>query len=589
MLKKIIQSILIFVIIFSYSPKYAFASSSIFSDSFGSSSSNTVSGWTETESGASKARITTSSPRAGSTTGHVRLTRSTSIQKTVDLSGFENIYLKYYWRGDSDAENTGDNADYLKVYWKKSSDTDFILLNSHTDPETQDDWSDEISLSLDDATNESIDIKFTSYTTADNEEIRIDDISIVGDELLENTLELCSDDTDNDLDEDTDLEDEDCSSFKPKLTITKIVINDDEAPNTGTKVVADFSLFVGETEVSSGTENTFMDGDYSISETNDEGYTATFSGDCNEEGDITLEAGDTKSCTITNNDSYVPPPSENTLVLCTDTLDNDEDESVDLNDPDCESFKPKLTVNKIVINDNGRSAISSDFNLFVGETSVSSGIQNIFNVGNFVISETASSTYTATFSGDCDISGNISLSAGDVKVCTITNNDIAPVVCESGFHREGEVCVADPVSEVVEESEGRSGSSRRNNSGGQVLGAFTENTNSTTTQTTTNTNSNNSTCEEYIKTYIKFGQNNDVEDVKRLQIFLNEHMKANIPITGFYGEITMSWVKKLQEMHKDEILTPWGIVDPTGYVYKTTKRFINIKKCPGLANQPIAL
>ncbi len=96
-------------------------------------------------------------------------------------------------------------------------------------------------------------------------------------------------------------------------------------------------------------------------------------------------------------------------------------------------------------------------------------------------------------------------------------------------------------------------------------------------------------------TYMKMGKkNNDVEDVKRLQSFLNENMGANLPVSGYFGSLTKKWVKKFQVMHHAEIIQPWedagytgkDLKDGTGVVYKTTKRAINLIKCATL-NEPM--
>jgi hypothetical protein len=113
--------------------------------------------------------------------------------------------------------------------------------------------------------------------------------------------------------------------------------------------------------------------------------------------------------------------------------------------------------------------------------------------------------------------------------------------------------------------------------GGEVLGASTE----------------APVCEEYLKDYIKFGANNNPEEVKKLQIFLNQFFEVKNPVTGFYGTTTFEMVKKFQAHQEAATLKPWqnaGLPTdgPTGYVYKTTKRWINILKCPQLIeNSPI--
>jgi hypothetical protein len=171
-----------------------------------------------------------------------------------------------------------------------------------------------------------------------------------------------------------------------------------------------------------------------------------------------------------------------------------------------------------------------------------------------------------------------------------------PVVedeCESGFVLEGESCVPEEDNEGDDEDDSTPpaaqstqtpGGRRRDVSGlfssggGEVLGASTD---------------ESLTCEPYLKEYIKFGANNNPEEVKKLQIFLNQFFELDNPVTGFYGQLTFDMVKKFQAHQEAGTLTPWMVAGlptdgPTGYVYKTTKRWINILKCPEMIqNTPI--
>jgi hypothetical protein len=85
----------------------------------------------------------------------------------------------------------------------------------------------------------------------------------------------------------------------------------------------------------------------------------------------------------------------------------------------------KLTVQKIVINDNGGTNVVSDFPLFVNGQQVTSGVQNTLMPGSYTVSETSLAGYTAVIGGDCASNGTITLGYGDVRTCTITNNDQA--------------------------------------------------------------------------------------------------------------------------------------------------------------------
>lgn len=89
-----------------------------------------------------------------------------------------------------------------------------------------------------------------------------------------------------------------------------------------------------------------------------------------------------------------------------------------------------INVVKTVINDNARTKKISDFPLFVNGASVSSGATNIYpaTYSAYTVTETSDPNYIRSFSGDCDVNGNMTLIAGDNKVCIVTNDDIgAPV------------------------------------------------------------------------------------------------------------------------------------------------------------------
>ena len=142
-------------------------------------------------------------------------------------------------------------------------------------------------------------------------------------------------------------------------------------------------------------------GTYSVSETAMDGW-MTVSNTC---VDVAVAAGETETCTITN------------LKL------------------------PMITVTKMVVNDNTGTATSSDFTIHVhdmsGTTTVDvagspqpgSAVGSTYTVapGPYHVMETGGPAgYTATIGGDCASDGSITLAAGDVKSCTVTNNDEPP-------------------------------------------------------------------------------------------------------------------------------------------------------------------
>jgi len=205
------------------------------------------------------------------------------------------------------------------------------------------------------------------------------------------------------------------------LHVIKHVINDD-----GSKEIAsDFILHVkgsggmGSSEVtgspapgveSPGTSYSLTAGTYTVSEDTHSGYTPSFSGDCDSHGNITLTSGGSGTCIITNDDIAVPHSATSTLHVI-----------------------------KHVIND-GSKEIASDFILHVKGTggmgssevvgSPAPGVESPGNsysltAGTYTVSEDVHTGYTSSFSGDCDSHGSVTLVAGDSKICTITNNDIA--------------------------------------------------------------------------------------------------------------------------------------------------------------------
>lgn len=211
-----------------------------------------------------------------------------------------------------------------------------------------------------------------------------------------------------------------CAAASATLNIIKHVINN----NGGIKNAGDFTLTIGgvtavggntvtgaESPGVSKTLSTF--GAYTVTETDVAGYSQSSSADCSG----TIVAGETKTCTITNDDIVAPA---------------------------------SINVAKIVVNDNGRTKIIADFSLFVNGTSVISGVTNVFSApADYVVTETADSQYARTFSGDCDINGHLSLVPGDTKFCIITNDDIA-IVTPPGVGGSGTPTVIPPVPPLID-------------------------------------------------------------------------------------------------------------------------------------------
>ncbi|MFZ2038730.1 MAG: ice-binding family protein [Minisyncoccia bacterium] len=267
----------------------------------------------------------------------------------------------------------------------------------------------------------------------------------------------------------------------PQLTVTKTVDN----TGGGTKLISDFPLFIDGSSVTSAVASTTTIGLHTVTETTDPNYTSTIGGDCAANGTITLAMGEEKTCSITN--TYVPASpgtlhiikqvtnnnggtaiaSDFTLNVtgtnvssssfsgsaagvditldagsytvtepiiptgylqsgsgtCSGTIASGETITCTITNDD---VAPQLIVNKIVINDNGRTKLISDFPLFIDGSSVVSGVASTTTIGSHTVTETTDSNYTSAFGGDCAADGTVSLALGEVKTCTVTNDDVTP-------------------------------------------------------------------------------------------------------------------------------------------------------------------
>ena len=71
--------------------------------------------------------------------------------------------------------------------------------------------------------------------------------------------------------------------------------------------------------------------------------------------------------------------------------------------------------------------------------------------------------------------------------------------------------------------------------------------------------------------------------------FLKEFIEPNLSITGVFDQETFNAVIAFQLAHSGQIIGPWASVgllgqsEATGYVYKTTRRQINLLMCPLLS------
>lgn len=402
------------------------------------------------------------------------------------------------------------------------------------------------------------------------------------------------------------------------LTVTNVIVG-------GPSSQSDFNLMVGITPVVSGVSTDFPINSsaqvYVLNPPAD--YSLAYSGDCAPFGFINfVTAGQHYDCTLTNTYGTTTSTSTNsapTIALngsstidiiqgttfvdpgasATDTEDGDLTSSIVTTGSVDASTTGTYILTYTVTDTGGLSAsttrtvnvnasVPQTFQLTVstsgeGSGTVTSGDNKIncvsgseeactaaYNDGDQVtLTATAGdgSTFTDTWSGAC---------TGNNPVCTVTMNS-----AQSANAHFSLSSTTTATTTTTTTTTGGSGSSipggHRHSSGstgGQVLGisigpdGFLE-------------------CSDpYLTEYLHIGNKNNPEQVKKLQQFLNAYLQIDLPVTGTFGQMTYDAVMKFQSMNEAAILAPWGNAGlptgPTGYVYKTTKRWINILKCPTL-------
>ena len=152
----------------------------------------------------------------------------------------------------------------------------------------------------------------------------------------------------------------------------------------------------------SGTKIPVDPGTHTAAETQLSGYTFDgFSGDCDSSGKVTVALGETKTCTLTNDDQQA-----------------------------------YVIVEKIVNNNHCGTAQPDDFNLTLDGKATTSGTKVPVDPGVHTAGETSQSGYAFVgFSTDCNDQGEVTVALGQTKTCTLTNDDQqAYVTVVKGVH-----------------------------------------------------------------------------------------------------------------------------------------------------------
>ncbi len=197
---------------------------------------------------------------------------------------------------------------------------------------------------------------------------------------------------------------------KPGLTVNKVCVPSTDtghfnlqidAATAGTGANAACGGTTGAVEVTIGSHTA---GETAGTGTVLSNYITVISGDCAANGTVTLAAGDSKTCTITN------------------------------------TRKPHLTVNKVCVptTDPGHFNLQIDAaNAGTGADAACGGTTGSVEstIGGHTVGETAGTNtdlanYVTVISGDCAANGTVTLAAGDNKTCTITNSRKAVLIVD---------------------------------------------------------------------------------------------------------------------------------------------------------------
>jgi len=480
------------------------------------------------------------------------------LMKSISTAGYEELTVAYSFKADDldgaesghaddvTVEYTADGVTWNTLYMIVDGEDDHIpdtevgiYLKSHTLPS-------------DAADNANFAFRFNANLVGGPDEVWIDDVTlsgeVIGDDATttepveEETLyEHCDDDIDNDQDGDTDLFDLGCVAFRQTVTIFTEV-------SGGAALASEFLLEVlfGTTTLSSnipgstsGVEVTSpREGSWRVVQTTVADYSATFSGDCDTDGFVEMIFNTNKNCTITN-------VFGTTTQATTTPTDTDQDDIAD----DSDNCPFVANPDQADTDQDGEGDVCDETPLppqSVGESAEA-----------FSGSQSGSVPPACADGSDNDNDGFADLN--DSGCTDSLDND------ESGD--------GPPPTPLTSPGDDNNGTTT-----GEVLGATTE------------ALSLPASCVPYLRDDMKFGKKNDAEQVMLLQTFLNEEVGAGLPVTGFFGKLTHGSVKKFQVKYHKEILQPWldagysGIElrEGSGRVYKTTKRHINMLKCPEL-------
>lgn len=238
----------------------------------------------------------------------------------------------------------------------------------------------------------------------------------------------------------------------------------------------------------------------------------------------------------------------------------------------------------LLVNINNVSAITVEPEFIGGNDTIQNSTEPAFIGGNNTIDNNPEPEFTG---------GNDTILNEDEPTFVgghdTIDNPTTPIVDEEPEFTGGHDTIDTPVVPVVEEPTNNEGSSNNggSSSGSRGRGGNGGRTNLPSTPSVLGAavgpNGETLACAPHFTTFMRMGQVNNVEEVKKLQTYLNTFGGAKLPVTGFFGSMTDAAVKVWQTNNADAILKPWGAnIGATGYFFKMSQWFANKQMCPTL-------
>lgn len=279
--------------------------------------------------------------------------------------------------------------------------------------------------------------------------------------------------------------------------------------------------------------------------------------------------------------------------FCHDGFDNDGDNMADRDDPDCMSFYICLDIDIPFLDISGNCPDTGGNNGTSTGTTTPGG--NGTSTGTSTPGGNGTSTATSTPGGNGTSTATSTPGGNGTSTATSTpgGNGTSTSTSTPG----NGTSTGTSTSTSTPDNNNNSGSG---GGGGGGTGALTAvsgfstfsgfggfpNVPSVLGASTDGMGGSEDVCSAMITEYIGRNRGNSASEVRKLQVVLNQLLGTNVPLTGVFDDQTENAVRALQVREGEIILRPWvqagRMTAPvsTGYVYKTTRWYLNNQLCP---------